>query len=437
MPPERESTNLEEMALLELGLVDIQVIAEYNNFINTQPVETPLPLVSDPFWSEFNEWRNSNEDAYNEWLNNLPASDTADANNAQDATDQQQQNNNEQSSDSTGESSSYETTVTLTGTGSSTSVKTTTSSSSNNSFFTAPSYSSDDTFLTCPELQTPPDSLAVFCDEFSVSQNHRSMFLPGVRIWPTAKSVPRKPKTRSTPTLDCYLANLKKAGIIEPSKRGLFVASLFIIPKQDGKARLKVDYSNITPILRPPKFYLPSIYQLLHKKLFPFSNPFYIKIDLKNAFYNIAIQEKSRYITIFWYAGKYYRFKYLPFGLSIAPFFCEILTNYITKYFSDRKVFSWVHLDDLIAVSDDKNLLKEILNEVLMKLQRSNILINKKKSSLTPKNSIEFLGANWAKEGITRVSKVDYQIIEIINFISRRKRSYSLKKGQQIAGYLN
>ena len=292
-------------------------------------------------------------------------------------------------------------------------------------------------FIYRAKIQTPPDSLAVFCDEFHVSQNHRSMFLPGVRIWPTAKSVPRKPKTRSTPTLDCYLAELKQAGIIEPSRRGPFVASLFIIPKQDGKARLIVDYSNITPILRPPKFYLPSIYQLLHKKHFPFSNPFYIKIDLKNAFYNIAIHEKSRYITTFWYAGKYYRFKYLPFGLSIAPFFCQILTNYITKYFSDRKVFSWVHLDDLIAVSDDQNLLKEILNEVLMKLQKSNILINKKKSSLTPKHSIEFLGANWAKEGITRVTKVDYQIIEIINFISRRKRSYSLKKAQQIAGYLN
>ena len=72
-----------------------------------------------------------------------------------------------------------------------------------------------------------------------------------------------------------------------------------------------------------------------------------------------------------------------------------------------------------------------------MKLQKSNILINKKKSSLIPKHSIEFLGADWAKDGITRVTKVDYQIIEIINFISRRKRSYSLKKAQQIAGYLN
>ena len=127
-------------------------------------------------------------------------------------------------------------------------------------------------FIYRAKKKTPPDSLAVFSDEFHVSQNHRSMFLPGVRIWPTAKSVPRKPKTRSTPTLDCYLAKLKQAGIIEPSQRGPFVASLFIIPKQDGKARLIVDYSNITPILRPPKspFNIPAPSQ----KTLSFFKPF-------------------------------------------------------------------------------------------------------------------------------------------------------------------
>ena len=276
----------------------------------------PLPLISDPFWND-----------YNEWLNNLPGLDTADPNDDKGATDDNapkkkkkktvnddnDDNDDDNSSSSeSGESSSYATTLTITGTGSSTSVQSDSNSScSNDSYHTAyssNSISSDDTFLTCPELQTPPDSLTVFCYVFNVSQKHKSMFLPGVRIWTTANSVPRKPKTRSTPTLTNYLNNLKKAGIIEPSIRGPFVASLFINPKQDGQARLIVDYSNLTPVLKPPKFYLPSIYQLLHRKHFPFSNSFFVKIDLKNAFYNIAIHPKSRYLTTFWYEGKYYRF---------------------------------------------------------------------------------------------------------------------------------
>ena len=161
------------------------------------------------------------------------------------------------------------------------------------------------------------------------------MLLPGVRIWPTAKSVPRKQKTKPTAALDDYIKQLSLAGIIEPSKRGPFVASLFIIPKQNNEPRLIVDYSNLTQVLKPPKFYLPSIYQLLKRKQFPFVNPFFIKIDLKNAIYNIAIAEQSRYITTFYYK-KYYRFKYLPFGLSIAPFFMQLVTNYISKYFTQH-----------------------------------------------------------------------------------------------------
>ena len=331
----------------------------------------------------------NNPDDYNDWLTNLPRSDNADQNDDQEATGdnapdrnkkKKRIDNNDDSSSSdeteSGESTSYATTLTITGTGSSTSVQSDTSSSlnsdttssSNDSYFTAHSHisaSSDDTYLTCPDIQTPPDSLTVFCDVFNVSQKHKAMFLPGVRIWTTANSVPRKPKTKSTPTLTNYLNNLKKAGIIEPSKRDPFVASLFIIPKQDGQARLIVDYSNLTPILRPPKFYLPSIYQLLHRKHIPFKNTFFVKIDLKNAFYNIAIHKKSRYLTTFWYEGRYYRFKYLPFGISIAPFFMHMMSNYIVKHFTDKGLFSWVHLDDLIAISDDPTLLKSILNEII------------------------------------------------------------------------
>ena len=390
----------------------------------------------------------------------MPRSDNADQNDDQEATGDNapakkkkkridDNDDDTSSSDETesGESSSYATTLTITGTGSSTSVQSDYSStdsestaSSNNSYFTARSQSSnfsDESFLTCPEIQTPPDSLSVFCDVFNVSQKHRAMFLPGVRIWTTANSVPRKPKTKSTATLTNYLNNLKKAGIIEPSKRGPFVASLFIIPKQDGQARLIVDYSNLTPILKPPKFYLPSIYQLLHRKHIPCKNPFFVKIDLKNAFYNIAIHKKSRYLTTFWYEGRYYRFKYLPFGISIAPFFMQMMSNYIVKHFTDKGLFSWVHLDDLIVISDDPTLLQSALNEVLFKLMQSNILINHKKSVLIPTQEIEFLGAKWNKDRITRLPKVEHQIIKIINFISHSRKTYSLKKAQQIAGYLN
>jgi hypothetical protein len=57
------------------------------------------------------------------------------------------------------------------------------------------------------------------------------MLLPGVRIWPTAKSVPRKQKTKPTAALDDYIKQLSLAGIIEPSKRGPFCSLIVHYPK--------------------------------------------------------------------------------------------------------------------------------------------------------------------------------------------------------------
>jgi hypothetical protein len=115
----------------------------------------------------------------------------------------------------------------------------------------------------------------------------------------------------------------------------------------------------------------------------------------------------------------------------------QLVTNYISKYFVENGCFSWVHLDDLIAISDDEFLLITVLRTVLEKLKKSNILINEKKSSLIPTKQIEVLGALWSKKQIERLPKVDLQINNILQFITNTRKSYSLKKAQQIAGYLN
>jgi hypothetical protein len=115
----------------------------------------------------------------------------------------------------------------------------------------------------------------------------------------------------------------------------------------------------------------------------------------------------------------------------------QLVTNYNSKYFTQNDCFSWVHLDDLIAISDDKPRLITVLRTVLEKLKKSNILINEKKSSLIPLKQIEFLGALWSKQQIERLPKVDLQMNNILRFITNTRKSYSLKKAQQIAGYLN
>ena len=185
VPLERENNNLEELALLQLGLIYIQVIAEYNEFINNRPGIQPLPLVSEPFWSEFNQWRQDNPNEYDNWLNtrNLPAPDNADANNATSASRDNAPGDNHQQQDDTStdggfSSSSYATTITITGTWSST-FSYFSSSSSTDSFQTAQtSQSTDESFFTCPDIQTPPSSLSVLEILYVFPKNHTPLRKP-------------------------------------------------------------------------------------------------------------------------------------------------------------------------------------------------------------------------------------------------------------------
>ena len=143
MAPPESDRSLEDLALQQLGYIDVIIIAEQDQYNNQQIPATPLTLVSDPFWEEFNNWRINNPDDYNEWYQNLPRSDNADPNDDQEATgdnapprkkktidDNDDDTSNSDETES-GESSSYATTLTITGTGSSTSVQSDYSSTTN------------------------------------------------------------------------------------------------------------------------------------------------------------------------------------------------------------------------------------------------------------------------------------------------------------------
>lgn len=121
------------------------------------------------------------------------------------------------------------------------------------------------------------------------------------------------------------------AGIIQRTKRGPYVATVFIIPKNATEARLIVDYSKLTDYLPCPHFYLPSVFQLLD--FMDLENKFLCKLDLKDAFFHINIHPDSQYITTFRFNNKYFKFTCLPFGLSVSPFYMQMFANSIADRF--------------------------------------------------------------------------------------------------------
>ncbi len=161
---------------------------------------------------------------------------------------------------------------------------------------------------------------------------------------------------------------------------------------------------------------------------------YYAKLDFSQAFFNINLHEKSKHVTNIKLGNKYYKFNYMPFGMSLAPFVCQQILNSIMKFIRKTIECAWGHIDDIILAHKDNMFLRNFIKELLFKLSRAKWIINVKKSVLNPVKKIMFLGALWGQTAVVRNPEIDNTLTAVINNL---KQGLSLKEHQQARGYLN
>ena len=93
----------------------------------------------------------------------------------------------------------------------------------------------------------------------------------------------------------------------------------------------------------------------------------YVKLDFKQAFFNIPKHPKARHITPFFYGGQYFRLKKMPFGISLAPYVCKRFLSEILTYIKKFTPFTWGHIDDILIAHENGEYLKKIINSVIEK----------------------------------------------------------------------
>ena len=125
----------------------------------------------------------------------------------------------------------------------------------------------------------------------------------------------------------------------------------------------------------------------------------------------------------------------MPFGLSLAPFWQQMMSVPIAAMFRQFGIYSWIHVDDLIAAHEDRYFLFVVTMYVKHLLGESGILLNLPKSSLLPSTKVEFLGAVWNQAGITRDLSVTNNCYKLIYRIFYEPITY--KQAQMAAGFLN
>lgn len=168
--------------------------------------------------------------------------------------------------------------------------------------------------------------------------------------------------------------NLLDNDLIEPSTSN-FNSPLILVPKKsidNEKAyRMCVDYRAVNRKLIADKFPLPRIDDILDNlgRAKHFS-----VIDLFSGFHQVPIHPNSRDITAFSTDKGSFRWKVLPFGLSVAPNSFSRMMSIAFSGLEPNKAF--LYIDDVIITGCSKNHHLRNLKEVFDIMRSHNLRIN-------------------------------------------------------------
>ena len=193
--------------------------------------------------------------------------------------------------------------------------------------------------------------------------------------------------------VDTELQRLTAAGVIEPVTEPTgWVSPVVITNKSDGDIRLCVDMTEPNKASERVRHVIPTIddirYQVNEVKIFS-------KIDLKNGYHQLELDEGSRNITTFSTHQGVERVCRLNFGTSSAA---EIFHNEISTHTVNIKGALSIH-DDILIFGRNQAEHDTAVKHVLEMLEQCNLTANKKCEF--NKQSIKFYGLVFSESGIS------------------------------------
>lgn len=181
------------------------------------------------------------------------------------------------------------------------------------------------------------------------------------------------------------LDRMLKIGVIEESNSSW--SSPVTLVRKVNKNRLCLDARKLNSRTVKDAYPLPHIEGILSRLQ---ETRFISAIDLKDAFWQIPLEKKSREKTAFTVPGRpLYQFTVMPFGLcNAAQRMCRLMDKVIP---ASIREFVFVYLDDLLVCSLDFSSHMELLSVVADCLSKAKLTINVSKSKFCYRE-VRYLG---------------------------------------------
>jgi hypothetical protein len=236
-----------------------------------------------------------------------------------------------------------------------------------------------------------------------------------------ARRIPLKIKDKFRETL----TSLKTQGIIAPVEEPVdWISNIVVVEKPDGSLRICIDPVELNKYIIRERYTIPKIEELApnlsHKKIFTV-------LDIKDAFYHIALDEESSKLCSFSSVFGTYRFLRAPFGLSCLP---ELFQRLVHKYFGDIQGLS-IYFDDLCIATNSKEENDNILKQVLERAKKFNIKFNFKKFQYCVPQ-VKYVGMIFCEKGMLP----DPDKVNAIETLENPKNKQDLQRMLGMMNYL-
>ena len=150
-------------------------------------------------------------------------------------------------------------------------------------------------------------------------------------------------------------------------------------------------------------------------------------IDLRSGYYHVGLTRESRPKSAFVIPMGKWQFKRMPFGLSQAPAYFQLL---IDKVLTGCSEFTMGYLDDIIIFSKSEEEHLQHLEKIFRRLQEFGLKMKKEKCAFFKKH-IQYLGHLVSKEGFEPLPEK----LEAIRKMPAPKNSKEVKQFLGLIGY--
>ena len=170
-----------------------------------------------------------------------------------------------------------------------------------------------------------------------------------------------------------------------------WVSNVVLAPKDDGDIRITVDMRNANKAIKPTNIPIPRVEDI---KCQLTGCQFFSKLDLKSAFHQLTLDEKSRYITVFNSDGRLLRHKKLTMGNTVAS---GELNKAIRQVLANVEHVYIIH-DDIIIAAHTQIEHDMTVDRILGIMQESGLTLNPEKYHFDVKE-IKFWGIRITADG--------------------------------------